>query len=166
MRPSFEEIADRLLKVNEETTLLPASPVAAPVHQQPPQLLADKTNHPCELCAKTLQKKQTLLMSSFSHELRTPLASIVANLDLLAESRSPPAAASRITTNYLDRAQKSACLLGVLIEDVLDVSRANNNSLRSNLNLREFDIVPVLREVCWRATPSPSSSKPQECVRF
>jgi signal transduction histidine kinase len=77
-----------------------------------------------------------------SHELRTPLAGIVASLELIKEGSAgelPPDA-----KRFVDMAHANGERLNELINDVLDLERAESGRLR--LELESIDVGALLNE--------------------
>jgi signal transduction histidine kinase len=81
-------------------------------------------------------------LASVSHELRTPLTGIVASLELLKEGAAGelPEQARR----FIDGAHANGERLAELINDVLDLERAESGRLK--LHLEPLDAADVLRE--------------------
>lgn len=79
-------------------------------------------------------KNKNEFISMLSHELRNPLATIVAGLSLI--TRSADKTASQSTLDIIDRQIKQLCKL---VDDLLDLTRINNNKIQlrkeyTNLN--------------------------------
>jgi signal transduction histidine kinase len=79
--------------------------------------------------------------SAVSHEIRTPLTGITTAVALLKHPKTQPEAKAR----YLDAIEKSTTSLGLLINDVLDISRLESGSF--TLAVVRFDLHALLNEV-------------------
>jgi len=84
-------------------------------------------------------------MSIASHELKTPLTALALQLQSL---RDGAAAGNETLVKRLDRALRISDRLGILIEDLLDVSRIATGQLR--LQHESFDLEDAVREVAER----------------
>jgi signal transduction histidine kinase/CheY-like chemotaxis protein len=90
---------------------------------------------------KQHQRVQRQFLASVSHELRTPLAVIMGMLQLLVvkfEAGIPPQA-----LHYISRANSSAALLLALINDLLDITKAEAGQLA--LNAAPFSVRDAVR---------------------
>lgn len=78
--------------------------------------------------------------ANVTHELRTPMNAILGMLDLLAESEVSPRQA-----DYVSVAKTSAENLLLLVDDILDFSKAGAN--KSVDNIVDFDVTELLEDV-------------------
>lgn len=74
--------------------------------------------------------EQTEFISTASHEMRTPIASIEGYLSLALNPQT--ATIDERARGYLDSAHKAAKHLGHLFQDLLDVTKLDDNRLRPN----------------------------------
>ena len=91
---------------------------------------------------KRLADMKNAFVAAVSHELRTPLAGIVASLELIKEGSAgelPPDA-----RRFVDMAHANGERLNELINDVLDLERAESGRLR--LELESIDVGALLDE--------------------
>jgi PAS domain S-box-containing protein len=91
---------------------------------------------------KRLADMKNAFVAAVSHELRTPLAGIVASLELIKEGSAgelPPDA-----KRFVDMAHANGERLNELINDVLDLERAESGRLR--LELESIDVGALLKE--------------------
>lgn len=91
---------------------------------------------------RELAEMKDAFVAAVSHELRTPLAGIVASLELLREGSAgelPPDA-----RRFVDMACANGERLAELIDDVLDLERAQSGRLR--LNLEPIEVAPLLED--------------------
>jgi len=91
---------------------------------------------------KRLGDMKNAFVAAVSHELRTPLAGIVASLELIKEGSAgelPPEA-----KRFVDMAHANGERLNELINDVLDLERAESGRLR--LELESIDVGALLKE--------------------
>ena len=91
---------------------------------------------------KRLGDMKNAFVAAVSHELRTPLAGIVASLELIKEGSAgelPPDA-----KRFVDMAHANGERLNELINDVLDLERAESGRLR--LELEPVDVGALLNE--------------------
>lgn len=92
---------------------------------------------------KAEEREQAEFISTASHEMRTPVASIEGYLGLALNPNTATIDARAF--EYLKKAQSSAKHLGSLFQDLLDISKADENQLISNPEPTE--IVGFLNEV-------------------
>ncbi|GGW42272.1 hypothetical protein GCM10011452_33310 [Gemmobacter lanyuensis] len=88
-----------------------------------------------DLATQTAQLKSDFL-STMSHEIRTPLNSLIGFLDLLAETQLDPK-----QTAFLSKAARSGQHLAAIVNDILDLSKAEAGKLaleRVTVNLRDL----------------------------
>lgn len=76
---------------------------------------------------KADEREQAEFISTASHEMRTPVASIEGYLGLVLNPAT--ATIDARATDYIQKAQASAKHLGGLFQDLLDISRADDNRL-------------------------------------
>jgi len=79
-------------------------------------------------------------LATMSHEIRTPLNGIIGFIDLLSDAELD---AEQL--DYVDTIQASSETLLSVINDILDFSKIESGNL--NLELREFNLVPMLRHL-------------------
>ena len=91
------------------------------------------------------------LVSTVSHELRTPITSIAGYAELLADGMLGPLTEEQ--ADALERIERNTTRLGILVEDLLTMSRSETGQLE--LDLRPLDLRTVvkdafetLRELC------------------
>jgi len=96
-----------------------------------------------------VSEAKSAFLTTVSHELKTPLTSIIAFTDIIA--RDKEASLSEQRKQQLQVIQRNEQRLKILIEDLLDVSRADTGTLR--LEPREFDARELLDEVCTTFIP-------------
>ena len=102
------------------------------------QRARDLTEIAASLTRANLVKSRFL--AHMSHEVRTPLHGVIAMTDMALEGDSSPAVRHQIET-----AQQSARLLLSLLNNILDVARAEADAIE--LDLRPFALHSTLREV-------------------
>jgi len=91
---------------------------------------------------KELDKIKDEFISITSHELRTPMTAIQGYLWMLENKGGP---LNERQSRYLVRAQRGAARMLSLVNDMLDVSRIEQERLE--LNIREIDLLPVINDV-------------------
>jgi len=91
---------------------------------------------------KELDKMKDDFVSITSHELRTPMTAIQGYLWMLENKGGP---LNEKQSRYLVRAQRGATRMLSLVNDMLDVSRIEQERLE--LNIREIDLVPIINDV-------------------
>ncbi|MFY0679251.1 MAG: response regulator [Thalassovita sp.] len=99
--------------------------------------------------AEAGQRTKTSFLSTISHELRSPLISVIAALELLVERTK-----SNDDRNLLDSSQRSAQMLLGIIDDILDYSRMESDSLaltNQDVVLENVlsDVTDILRWQAW-----------------
>lgn len=102
--------------------------------------------------AETAVRARNNFLAVMNHEMRTPIHAITAFSSLLQETDLTPEQRSMV-----DTISKSSNLLGTLINDVLDLSRLEDGSLR--LDVRTFNIPLLFREVLNLIKPIASVKK-------
>ncbi|GEM_PF-1419621 len=119
----------------------------AQLYQQALQLAEER-----ELRARAEAEKRELqrinevksaFLSTVSHELKTPLTSILAFTDILLRNRKGSMGDRDI--KHLDVIKRNGKRLGLLINDLLDVSRLDNGTLR--VQRQHFDFRELLSEL-------------------
>ena len=120
-------------------------------------LICDKDGAPANFIAITRDvterfqaieaEKRLLLLkeefiASLSHDLRTPIFSLIGYLDLLRNGKVKD---SDVQNEFLTRAAKDVDRLKVLVNELLDTSRLENNFLV--LNWEEVDLNTVINQV-------------------
>ena len=88
---------------------------------------------------------KTQILSTVSHELKTPLTSIFAYVELLTQPRENVAPLPGSQQRYVERIQKNARRLKILIDDLLDISRIEAGTLQ--LSFENLEILPEIEEV-------------------
>lgn len=93
---------------------------------------------------KRLQQQKDDFLSIASHELKTPITSLKASLQLLERMKDNPSV--KMLPRLVEQANRSMDKISALVEDLLNVSRANESQLK--LNKKDFDIVELLENCC------------------
>lgn len=98
--------------------------------------------------AEAANAAKTLFLANMSHELRTPLNGIMGTASLLRQKQQE----SPDTTGQLDLIVRSADAMNRLVEDILDLSKIENNSLRITPSLGDLrptldDVVILMRDL-------------------
>ncbi|MCH8550512.1 MAG: response regulator [Natronospirillum sp.] len=98
--------------------------------------------------AEAANAAKTLFLANMSHELRTPLNGIMGTASLLRQKQKESAE----TTGQLDLIVRSADAMNRLVEDILDLSKIENNSLRITPSLGDLrptldDVVILMRDL-------------------
>ncbi|WP_139826420.1 ATP-binding protein [Derxia lacustris] len=86
--------------------------------------------------ARKLAQARSNFLANMSHEIRTPLAAVIGNAQLAL--RAVPFGVEDGVRPYLERIEKSGALLLALVNDVLDLSKIEENRL--SLERIEFDL--------------------------
>ncbi|MGN0143422.1 MAG: sensor histidine kinase [Clostridium sp.] len=98
------------------------------------------------------EKTKTDLITNVSHDLRTPLTSVMGYIGLVIQKRYKD---EKEMENYLNIAFNKAEKLKVLIDDLFEYTKYNNNGItlnKSDVNLTEFlsqlieEMMPILDE--------------------
>jgi signal transduction histidine kinase/response regulator RpfG family c-di-GMP phosphodiesterase len=99
--------------------------------------------------AVAASRAKTVFLTNISHELRTPLHTIIGYSELLIEESAclPP---EQVATD-LRKVLSAGVHLLHLINDVLDLSRIEDGKMQ--LNLKSFDVCPVIRDVVASIQP-------------
>lgn len=88
------------------------------------------------------ERMKTELITNVSHDLKTPLTAITTYVELMKdESASPEQRA-----DYIRILEKKSLQLRLLVENLLDVSKAASNTIK--LDLMEVDVANLLKQVC------------------
>jgi two-component system phosphate regulon sensor histidine kinase PhoR len=98
--------------------------------------------------AEKADQSRRELMVNASHELRTPVASISAHVESLLK---PGREMDDETRKYLSVVAAETDRLGLLVDDVLALARADADELR--LNIRPVDVATVIDQVCATLAP-------------
>ena len=98
-------------------------------------------------------------LSTVSHELRTPLTAISAFSDILAHNR--PGNLNERQISHIDAIRRSTVSLTALVDDLLDVSRADSGQL--SLEKEPFDFQAIIQEFSGDAK-SITESKNQKLI--
>ena len=93
---------------------------------------------------KRLQQQKDDFLSIASHELKTPITSLKASLQLLERMKDNPLPV--MLPRLIDQSTRSMQKISALVEDLLNVSRANESQLK--LNKKEFNIAELLDNCC------------------
>src|SRR5262245_51877980 len=91
---------------------------------------------------KAIAEMKNVFVAAVSHELRTPLTGVIASLDLLREGAAGELAP--LARDFVERAHANGERLAALINDVLDLERAESGRLQ--LQLERLDAAEVLQE--------------------
>jgi PAS domain S-box-containing protein len=92
---------------------------------------------------RLLQQQKDDFISIASHELKTPITSLKASLQLLNRMKEDPSAKM---LPLIVQANKSLDKVNVLVEDLLNVSRANEGQLK--ISPQNFVLSKVIAECC------------------
>lgn len=92
-----------------------------------------------ESSKQSIQTRQAFF-NNMSHDMRTPLNGIIGLTELARQHADDPA----VTTDYLERIDRSGKQLLALINDILDISRMEQGSVA--LNNEQMDLVQVLSD--------------------
>ncbi|MFA6277699.1 MAG: ATP-binding protein [Pedobacter sp.] len=93
---------------------------------------------------RILQQQKDDFISIASHELKTPITSLKASLQLLNRLKENPSSA--MLPKLIVQANKSLDNVNVLIEDLLNASRANAGQL--HINPQNFILATSIEECC------------------
>lgn len=91
--------------------------------------------------AEAASASKTLFLANMSHELRTPLNGIIGTASLLREEQ-PDATMS----GDLDLIIRSGDAMNRLVDDILDLSKIEHNSL--NIDPAPCDLRPTIADIC------------------
>ena len=84
---------------------------------------------------------KTELITNVSHDLKTPLTAITTYVELLKKEDIT----EEERKSYIETLEKKSLRLKVLIEDLLEVSKATTNNI--TLNLMDVDVVNLMKQV-------------------
>jgi PAS domain S-box-containing protein len=112
----------------------------------------DKENQPVRLLGtllditmfKRLEQQKDDFISIASHELKTPITSLKASLQLLERMKDDPSPV--MLPKLIDQSNKSMQKISTLVNDLLNVSRTNEQKLQ--LNKTHFNIADLLDSCC------------------
>jgi len=93
--------------------------------------------------ARQLAQARSNFLANMSHEIRTPLAAVIGNAQLAL--RAIPFGVETGVRPYLERIEKSGALLLALVNDVLDLSKIEENRL--NIESIEFNLGELIDQV-------------------
>lgn len=93
---------------------------------------------------KLLQQQKDDFLSIASHELKTPITSLKASIQLMDRIKNDPD--PQKLPRLIDQAVKSMHKVSTLVEDLLNVSRANESQLR--INKTRIDLTRLLENCC------------------
>lgn len=105
----------------------------------------EKTNQVLE----EVSQAKTQILSTATHELETPLTSIIGYIDIMLMRQDKVGPLNEKQLRYLETAQRNAHRLKSLVDDLLDVSRIEADSLElclADLDLRH-EIEDVVRSM-------------------
>lgn len=91
-----------------------------------------------------LNQQKDDFISIASHELKTPITSLKASLQLMERMKDAPAPG--MMPKLIEQANRSMQKISSLIEDLLNVSRANESKL--SLNKTSFTVAEMLNSCC------------------
>lgn len=86
------------------------------------------------------ERLKTELITNVSHDIKTPLTSIINYVDLLKKENLQ----NKVATEYLDVLTQKSWRLKILIEDLVEASKASTGSL--SLNLEKLNLVELIRQ--------------------
>lgn len=92
---------------------------------------------------RLLQQQKDDFISIASHELKTPITSLKASLQLLNRMKDNPTA---MLPNLIGMANKSLDKVSILVEDLLNASKANEGQL--HINPKIFTLSEVIDDCC------------------
>lgn len=93
---------------------------------------------------KRLQQQKDDFISIASHELKTPITSLKASLQLLEKLKNDPS--SELLPKLIEQSSRSMHKISVLVEKLLNVSRASKSEL--HLNKTYFNLADLLNACC------------------
>lgn len=91
--------------------------------------------------AKKSDELKSAFVANMSHEIRTPLNAIVGFSSLMSD----PDISDEDKLTFEVLIQRNSDYLLHLIQDIIDVSKIESNQL--SIKVREFDVVPVIRQI-------------------
>jgi len=93
---------------------------------------------------RILQQNKDDFISIASHELKTPITTLKASLQLLDRMKNNPSAL--VLPNLINQANKSLEKVYMLIEDLLNTSKANEDQLQ--ISPKKFNLLKIIKECC------------------
>lgn len=93
---------------------------------------------------RILQQNKDDFISIASHELKTPITTLKASLQLLDKMKDKPSPS--VLPKLIEQANKSLEKVYVLIEDLLNTSKANDDQLQ--IHPRTFNLMTVIGKCC------------------
>lgn len=99
------------------------------------------------------QRMRAELLTNVSHDLKTPLTAIITYINLLKEETITEAQRKE----YLETLERKSMRLKVLIEDVVEVSKANSKNM--TVNLMDVDLCNLLKQVSFELSGKMVASK-------
>ena len=93
------------------------------------------------------------LITNVSHDLKTPLTAIITYISLLQDENIT----SEQRKEYLDTLYSKSLRLKVLIEDLFEVSKANSQNLK--LDLQNVDLMNLIKQVSYEMSDKMEGSK-------
>jgi len=100
--------------------------------------------------AERLNQAKTRFLSVMSHELKTPLNSIIGFSEIMAEAREGPIG-TPVYTDYAEMIHASSLQLRNIIDDVLEISRIENGTVK--IVDRDGDAMEVVEVAVNKCTP-------------
>ena len=88
------------------------------------------------------ERMKTELITNVSHDLKTPLTAITTYVELLKD----PEITFEQRAAYIEVLEKKSLRLRLLVEDLVDVSKATSNTIQ--LDLMEVDVVNLIKQIC------------------
>ncbi len=99
------------------------------------------------------QRMKTELLTNVSHDLKTPLTAIITYINLLKEENIT----EEQRKEYIDTLERKSMRLKVLIEDVVEVSKASSKNM--TVNLMDVDLCNLLKQVSFEMSDKMAVSK-------
>lgn len=99
------------------------------------------------------QKMKAELITNVSHDLKTPLTAIITYISLLQDENIT----SEQRKEYLDTLYSKSLRLKVLIEDLFEVSKANSQNLK--LDLQNVDLMNLIKQVSYEMSDKMEGAK-------
>ncbi|MDH5764428.1 MAG: HAMP domain-containing histidine kinase [Gammaproteobacteria bacterium] len=97
--------------------------------------------------AEQANHAKSTFLSRMSHELRTPLNAIMGFVQILQNSKQ----SAETQTEYLNEITKASSLLLKLIEELLDLSRIEQNKLE--INLQQLNCTNIINQCIYSIKP-------------
>jgi len=98
--------------------------------------------------AERASEAKDLFLAAASHELRTPLSAIINWVDLIKRSPNDP----EVEERGMETIGRNARSLSLLVEDILDISRASRGALR--LDIRPLELRHVVESAIDTLQPA------------